>query len=123
MITKKSRITLEIISNMPVDAQISLLGGPYDPAASSVNSNTLFQWDITGQSFSGLILATIQYRKVGVIPYTTLNLPIPTSFIDLVRILNLQNLGVFWSTDPYTSASQIIYTTNDDLQFFQLSLA
>lgn len=122
MITKLQEITVDIKSNMPIDTPISILGGPYDPAGNTVNTYDLYQWNVTGQSYSGLTVFAIQYRKAGEVAYTTLNMDIPSSFQDAVRILNLQSLGVFWST-PIGSASQIIYISSDAYEFFQLSIA
>lgn len=122
MKTKLQEITLDIKSNMPVDTQISILGGPYDQAGNTVNTHKLFQWNITGQSYSGLTVFAIQYRKVGEVAYTTLNMAIPTDFQDAVKILNQQSLGFFWST-PIGSATQVIYISSDTYEFFQLSIA
>lgn len=119
---KNKKIILQIQSRLSFDAQISILGGMFDPAGNTVNTHNLYTWDVTGQSYSGLSICSLLYRKVGVVPYTTLNMAVPISFKNLIEILNQQRLGVFWHSD-FLGASDIIYISSDEYQFNQLSIA
>jgi len=119
---KHKQIILQIQNHMSIAAPISIFGGIFDPNANTVNTHNRYAWDITAQSYVGLVAMELQYRQVGVIPYTTLIMPPPGSFADVLRILNLQSLGTFWATS-LIEGPFIVYTLSDTFQFNVFTIA
>jgi len=119
---KQKQIILQVQNNMSIQAPISLFGGMFDPNGNTVNTHNRWAWDISAQTYVGLSLFQLQYRRVGVIPYTTISMPVPGNFADVIRILNLQGLGTFWAVSLILPPL-MIYTMSDTLQFNQLSIA
>ncbi len=117
--SKVREIMVDIVNSQDFTAQISIFGSMADPKANTVNTHTLYAWNTTGQSYVGITVFQIQYRKVGTVAYTTLTMRVPTDFLNAVLILNQQNIGTFW----YDVPTKRIFIASDTYQYNQLSIA
>jgi hypothetical protein len=114
-----TKLVLNVTNNLPIAVNLSLLGGAWDPYGGGVNQHTLYVWNTAGQSYTGLAICQLEYRRAGVIPYSVATMPVPTSFAQLLVNLNNLGLGMFWNG----GSDFKIYASNDTWQFRQLSIA
>lgn len=119
---QKKKIILKLTNSQSFNAQVSLFGGLSDPLSNTVNTHKLFAWNITGQTYTGLTVFQIEYRKVGAAVYSVASMPIPSNFYDVILSLNLLGLGAFWFSS-LTGPTYNIYTGSDTYEFRQLSIA
>lgn len=95
----KSDISLQIQNNLNRRAKFSILGGTQDPSNGQANARTLYEWDLTTETFANTTVLSIEASTVtnpSVITYEVSN---PDGAIEdletVVRLLNTLNLGVF----------------------------
>lgn len=116
---KVKDITVTIVNSQNFNATISLFGSNADPRANTVNTHSLYSYNLTGQPYTGLTVFQLLYKKVGDPTFMTKTLRIPTSFQDVVIILNQANLGTFW----YNQATNQIFIASDTYVYGQMSIA
>lgn len=114
----KDNITLKIQNNLKYKANVPILGGVQEPTNGQVNSGTLYEYDLTAETFFGittvsLIVTTIFNPNPQVFIRESLNV---TSIKQVVDILNTFNVGVF------NYSGNIIWITNSINQYDKLGL-
>jgi surface protein len=112
----KQNINLRIENNTALPQDINILGSiPFLNSAN--NSNTIYEWDLSGETYFGNITATISI--------STITNPIPTTYTVTVLgyntqavalALNTLNLGVF------QVSGNTIYTLNDSYIYGNLTI-
>jgi hypothetical protein len=92
-------ISLQIKNNLNRKATFSLLGGTQDPSNGQANAKTLYDWDLTAETFANTNVLTIEAFTITnptVITYEVVNQDgAITDLQTVVRLLNTLNLGVF----------------------------
>mgnify|MGYP003631123116 FL=1 len=92
-------ISLQIKNNLNRKATFSLLGGTQDPSNGQANAKTLYDWDLTAETFANTNVLTIEASTITnptVITYEVVNQDgAITDLQTVVRLLNTLNLGVF----------------------------
>ena len=95
----KTDISLQVNNTLDRPAKFSLLGGTQDPSNGQANAKTLYEWDLTTETFANTNLVEIQASTVDnpqVITYTASNGDGEIRDLEtVVRLLNTLNLGVF----------------------------
>jgi surface protein len=109
-------INLKIVNNTALPQDINILGSiPFLNSAN--NSNTIYEWDLSGETYFGNITATISI--------STITNPIPTTYTVTVLgyntqavalALNTLNLGVF------QVSGNTIYALNDSYIYGNLTI-
>lgn len=99
MASVKTDISLQIKNNLNRTATFSILGGTQDPSNGQANAKTIYEWDLTAETFANTTVITIEASTITnpvIINYEVQN---PDGAItDLktaVTLLNTLNLGVF----------------------------
>jgi len=99
MASVKSDISLQIKNNLNRSATFSILGGTQDPSNGQANAKTIYEWDLTAETFANTNVLTIEASTVDnptVIVYEVANQDgAITDLETVVRLLNTLNLGVF----------------------------
>lgn len=99
MASVKSDISLQIKNNLNRSATFSILGGTQDPSNGQANAKTIYEWDLTAETFANTNVLTIEASTVDnptVIVYEIANQDgAITDLETVVRLLNTLNLGVF----------------------------
>mgnify|MGYP003633015883 FL=1 len=92
-------ISLQIKNNLNRKVTFSLLGGTQDPSNGQANAKTLYDWDLTAETFANTNVLTIEASTITnptVITYEVVNQDgAITDLQTVVRLLNTLNLGVF----------------------------
>ena len=92
-------ISLQIKNNLNRTATFTLLGGNQDPSNGQANARTLYDWDLTAETFANTNVLTIQASTIT--NPTVINYEIDnqdgaiTDLETVVRLLNSLNLGTF----------------------------
>lgn len=88
-------INLKIQNNTSTTQNVSLLGVVPDPNSAN-NINNLYQFDLTGQSYVGIVSVSITYAPTSTLFYTTVTVPVTNQSIQgVVDALNTLNIGIF----------------------------
>jgi surface protein len=88
-------INLKIRNNTSTTQNVSLLGVVPDPNSAN-NINNLYQFDLTGQSYVGIVSVSITYAPTSTLFYTTVSVPVTNQSIQgVVDALNTLNIGIF----------------------------
>ena len=99
MASVKSDISLQIKNNLNRTATFSILGGTQDPSNGQANAKTIYEWDLTAETFANTNVLTIEASTITnptVITYEVANQDgAVTDLQTVVRLLNTLNLGVF----------------------------
>ncbi|MHA1475449.1 MAG: hypothetical protein ACTSQ5_09700 [Promethearchaeota archaeon] len=99
MASVKSDISLQIKNNLNRTATFSILGGTQDPSNGQANAKTIYEWDLTAETFANTTVVTIEASTVTnpvIINYEVQNQDgAITDLETVVRLLNTLNLGVF----------------------------
>jgi hypothetical protein len=99
MASVKSDISLQIKNNLNRTATFSILGGTQDPSNGQANAKTIYEWDLTAETFANTTVVTIEASTIDnpvVINYEVQNQDgLITDLQTVVRLLNTLNLGVF----------------------------
>jgi hypothetical protein len=99
MASVKSDISLQIKNNLNRTATFSILGGTQDPSNGQANAKTIYDWDLTAETFANTNVLTIEASTITnptVITYEVANQDgAITDLKTVVRLLNTLNLGVF----------------------------
>lgn len=99
MASVKSDISLLISNDLNRSATFSILGGTQDPSNGQANSKTIYEWDLSGETFANTNVLTIQASTTlnpTVILYEVANQDgAITDLQTVVRLLNTLNLGIF----------------------------
>ena len=99
MASVKSDISLQIKNNLNRTATFSILGGTQDPSNGQANAKTIYEWDLTAETFANTNVLTIEASTITnptVITYEVANQDgAITDLETVVRLLNTLNLGVF----------------------------
>lgn len=99
MASVKSDISLQIKNNLNRTATFSILGGTQDPSNGQANAKTIYEWDLTAESFANTTVITIEASTIDnpvIINYEVQNQDgAITDLETVVRLLNTLNLGVF----------------------------
>ena len=99
MASVKSDISLQIKNNLSRTATFSILGGTQDPSNGQANANTIYEWDLTAETFANTTVVTIEASTITnpvIINYSVQNQDgAVTDLETVVRLLNTLNLGVF----------------------------
>jgi hypothetical protein len=99
MASVKSDISLQIKNNLNRTATFSILGGTQDPSNGQANAKTIYEWDLTAESFANTTVVTIEASTIDnpvIINYEVQNQDgAVTDLQTVVRLLNTLNLGVF----------------------------
>ena len=99
MASVKSDISLQIKNNLNRTANFSILGGTQDPSNGQANAKTIYEWDLTAETFANTNVLTIEASTITnptVITYEVANQDgAITDLETVVRLLNTLNLGVF----------------------------
>lgn len=95
----KTDISLQVKNTLDRPASFSLLGGTQDPSNGQANAKTLYDWDLTTESFTNTTVVEIEASTVDnpqIITYLASN---EEGAIDdlqtVVNLLNTLNLGIF----------------------------
>ena len=95
----KSDISLQIQNNLNRTVKFSILGGTQDPSNGQANAKTLYEWDLSAETFANTTVLSIQASTVTnptVITYEVSNQDGAIEDLEtVVRLLNTLNLGVF----------------------------
>jgi len=118
MPTKK--IILDITNTQSYPVTISLLGGNQDPMRLSVNSSTLYTWDLTSINFSANATFTLEFKRTGAASFSTIDGMMKNSFGGLIYGLNQLNLGFFWYQN-LVGATYPVYSASDYYEFGNLT--
>ena len=62
MASVKSDISLQIKNNLNRTATFSILGGTQDPSNGQANAKTIYEWDLTAESFANTTVVTTKGR-------------------------------------------------------------
>lgn len=113
----KDDITLKVQNNLRYDANIGVLGGVQDPTNNNANAFTLYEWDLTAETFVGVTTVQIFAFPIstGLITVYTKKVGSVTSIAQTVEILNSFNIGLF------NYSGKIIFTTNDVFGYDKLA--
>ena len=99
MASVKSDISLQIKNNLNRTATFSILGGTQDPSNGQANAKTIYEWDLSAETFANTTVVTIEASTVTnpvIINYEVQNQDgAITDLETVVRLLNTLNLGVF----------------------------
>lgn len=99
MANVKSDISLQVKNNLNRTATFSILGGTQDPSNGQANAKTIYEWDLTAETFANTTVITIEASTITnpvVINYEVQNQDgLITDLQTVVRLLNTLNLGVF----------------------------
>ena len=99
MASVKSDISLQIKNNLNRTATFSILGGTQDPSNGQANAKTIYEWDLTAETFANTTVVTIEASTIDnptIINYEVQNQDgAVTDLETVVRLLNTLNLGVF----------------------------
>lgn len=99
MASVKSDISLQIKNNLNRTATFSILGGTQDPSNGQANAKTIYEWDLTAETFANTTVITIEASTITnpvIINYEVQNQDgAVTDLQTVVRLLNTLNLGVF----------------------------
>ena len=64
MASVKSDISLQIKNNLNRTASFSILGGTQDPSNGQANAKTIYEWDLTAETFANTTVATIEASTI-----------------------------------------------------------
>ena len=99
MANVKSDISLQVKNNLNRTATFSILGGTQDPSNGQANAKTIYEWDLTAETFANTTVITIEASTITnpvIINYEVQNQDgAITDLQTVVRLLNTLNLGVF----------------------------
>ena len=99
MASVKSDISLQIKNNLNRTATFSILGGTQDPSNGQANAKTIYEWDLTAETFANTTVVRIEASTIDnpvIINYEVQNQDgAITDLETVVRLLNTLNLGVF----------------------------
>ena len=99
MASVKSDISLQIKNNLNRTATFSILGGTQDPSNGQANAKTIYEWDLTAETFANTTVVRIEASTIDnpvIINYEVQNQDgAITDLKTVVRLLNTLNLGVF----------------------------
>lgn len=114
----KDNITLKIQNNLQFNANVPILGGVQDTASGQVNSGTLYEYDLSAETFFGITSLSL---TVTTVTNPTAQIFVKkeaqiTSIKQVVEILNTFNVGVF------NYSNEIIFITNSYYQYGTLTL-
>ena len=88
-------INIKIRNNTSFEQSVSLLGVIPNPNSAN-NINNLYQFNLTGQSYVGIISVSITYAPTSTLFYTTATVPVTNQSIQgVVDALNTLNIGIF----------------------------
>lgn len=105
----KSQINLKITNNTSLEQSISLFGVVSNPNSAN-NSNNLYSFDLSGQSFVGIISVSITYAPSNTLIYTTTNVSVDSQSIQgVVNALNTLNIGVFTYSGNIINVASNVY--------------
>jgi hypothetical protein len=90
-------ITLKVQNNVRFQANVPILGGVQDPTNGQVNSNTLYEWDLSTETFVGITTVSLIVATVTNPTFQTYTQTVGavTSVEQVVDILNSFNVGLF----------------------------
>lgn len=92
-------ISIQVNNSLDRKATVTLLGGTQDPSNGQANAKTLYEWDLSAESFSNTTVVEIQASTVTnpeVISYIAVNQDGEIrSLQTVVSLLNTLNLGTF----------------------------
>ena len=92
-------ISIQVNNSLDRKATVTLLGGTQDPSNGQANAKTLYEWDLSAESFSNTTVVEIQASTVTnpeVITYTVVNQDGEIRSLQTVlNLLNTLNLGTF----------------------------
>ena len=92
-------ISIQVNNSLDRKATVTLLGGTQDPSNGQANAKTLYEWDLSAESFSNTTVVEIQASTVTnaeVITYTAVNQDGEIRSLEtVVNLLNTLNLGTF----------------------------
>ena len=99
MASVKSDISLQIKNNLNRTANFSILGGTQDPSNGQANAKTIYEWDLTAETFANTTVVRIEASTIDnptIINYEVSNQDgAVTDLQTVVRLLNTLNIGVF----------------------------
>ena len=92
-------ISIQVNNSLDRKATVTLLGGTQDPSNGQANAKTLYEWDLSAESFSNTTVVEIEASTVAnpeVISFRAVNQDGEiTSLETVVSLLNTLNLGTF----------------------------
>lgn len=92
-------ISIQVNNSLNKKATVTLLGGTQDPSNGQANAKTLYEWDLSAETFSNTTVVEIQASTVTnpeVITYTAVNQDGEVRSLQTVlNLLNTLNLGTF----------------------------
>lgn len=102
-------INIKIRNNTSFEQSVSLLGAIPNPNSAN-NINNLYQFNLTGQSYVGIISVSITYAPTSTLFYTTATVPVTNQSIQgVVDALNTLNIGIFTLSGNIISVASNIY--------------
>lgn len=108
-------ISLRIKNNLNREAKLSILGGTQDPSNGQANAKTIYEWDLSSETFTNITVVSIQASTIDNPTskiYQVANQDgLITNIETIARLLNTLNLGVF----NYTGSTLWII---DDINVF-----
>ena len=92
-------ISIQVKNNLNRKTNFSLLGGTQDPSNGQANAKTLYEWDLSSETFTNTTVVEITASTVDnptPVVYTAFNQDGTIDSLEtVVRLLNTLNLGVF----------------------------
>ncbi len=64
MASVKSDISLQIKNNLNRTATFSILGGTQDPSNGQANAKTIYEWDLTAETFANTTVVRIEASTI-----------------------------------------------------------
>jgi surface protein len=102
-------IKLRIINNTSTPQGVSLFGVIRNPNSANYINN-LYQFDLTGQSFVGIVSVSITYAPTNTMVYTTTSVSVTLQSIQgVVNALNTLGIGVFSYSGNIISVASNLY--------------
>lgn len=111
----ESQINLKVVNNTALSQPVSILG-VISNIDNANNSNKIYQYNLTGQNFTGITSVDIIISNTSNPLPITYSAPVTTqSLIGVVEALNSLNQGIFFYSGNiiYVSSSYYIYDKID----------
>ena len=111
-----SKISLTIANSLSVPIKINILGGVADESSQN-NADTLYEWDLSAETWNNVDTVTIQTRLSGQTSYQNLS-----TFVSTLTPEGVANALSSLNVGNFLTLGDVVYTYNSDIEFGQLTL-
>lgn len=93
----KNKIALQIKSNLPFAADVSIMNAFYNPNSQQPNGDYSYVFDLSTETFIGVSQVTLDYYTTNISIITSINKPLlNNSIAGVIDALNSCGVGVFF---------------------------